>query len=612
MGFERIFKRKVHLRLDASAYDSRAKVENSLDARGFMGHGMLGFVLNEHWTFGFGGSYQSQKLASYRRPVLRTRVWIRPFLSAPYGEGDIMNKPKGLPDYLAVFARRRWWVIVPFLALSSLTVLVALIVPKVYLSETMILIQPRDVPTEFVKDLLSGSTEERLNTIEEMILSRTNLLSIVNEFNNRLTGYRGLNDDRKYLKLKKRVAIEIAQERSRGKYLPVTNFRISYRDQDPELAQKITMRLATLFMEKDGRTRETQVFGTTRFLQKEWNKVSADMNDSSNKLKSLKERYRYELPTELETNLRTLDRLQIQKTANVEALDRHLTMQMTLERQLSETPPTLVREAGKIESAASAPNNPLVEELRKKEAQYAELRLKATDDHPDVVRARAEVERLKKEIPPADLAPQPQTLTPLSAPTTITSPNPVYQSLTAQLQQIRTEIGIREREKKQIEAEMARYSERVQNTPKVEQDMAAALRANDDLMKQYDELKSKLAQAKLAESLESTQGSQFMVIDPANYPVEPVSPGLPSPGRRRSGHQPVDRHRPRGRRRLPEPGDLDGARSRTAAQRTDPCRNPFDRHATGHLAGVAGKAPRPRPLPSSLPAFTGPVSTSFT
>jgi hypothetical protein len=65
MGFDRTFKRKWHLRLDTSAYDSRAKLENSLDSRGFMGHGMLGFVLNEHWSFGFGGSYQSQRLASY-------------------------------------------------------------------------------------------------------------------------------------------------------------------------------------------------------------------------------------------------------------------------------------------------------------------------------------------------------------------------------------------------------------------------------------------------------------------------------------------------------------------------------------------------------------------
>jgi hypothetical protein len=61
VGFNRTLKRRVQLSLGVSAYDSRAKLENASDYRGFLGHGMLGFVLNEHWEFGFGGSYQSQR-----------------------------------------------------------------------------------------------------------------------------------------------------------------------------------------------------------------------------------------------------------------------------------------------------------------------------------------------------------------------------------------------------------------------------------------------------------------------------------------------------------------------------------------------------------------------
>jgi polysaccharide chain length determinant protein (PEP-CTERM system associated) len=438
-----------------------------------------------------------------------------------------VSKPKGIQDYLAIVVRRRWWVVVPFLALAGLTGLFVLIVPKVYLSETLILIQPRDVPTDFVMDLIAGSTDERLVAIEQTILSRTNLLKILGEFEDRMTGYRGLNDEQKYVKLKKRVALDVSEERRQGRILPTTSFRIRYRDQNPEVAQKVTARLAALFIEQDSRARETQVFGTTEFLQAEVNKVAEQLKQSSDNLKVLKERYRYELPSELDTNLRTLDRLQLQKTANVEALDRHTSMLMTLERQLSETPATVVREAGSVDAAGAPVRNPLVEVLRKREQEYNDLRLKATEDHPDVVRARAEVERLRKEIPPDDLV-SGGTLTPLSPSGTVTVPNPVYQSLTAQISQIRTEIAIREREKIQLEGEMARYTARVQNTPKVEQDMAAVLRADEDLSKQYQDLKSKLEQAKLAGSLESKQkGAQFVVVDPANYPIDPASPKLP-------------------------------------------------------------------------------------
>jgi uncharacterized protein involved in exopolysaccharide biosynthesis len=44
-------------------------------------------------------------------------------------------------------------------------------------------------------------------------------------------------------------------------------------------------------------------------------------------------------------------------------------------------------------------------------------------------------------------------------------------------------------------------------------------------MKQYEDLRRNLAQAKLAESLESRQrGSQFIIADAANFPLVPAKP----------------------------------------------------------------------------------------
>jgi polysaccharide chain length determinant protein (PEP-CTERM system associated) len=433
---------------------------------------------------------------------------------------------KNLHDYMALVVRRRWWVIIPTVALCGLTALITLLFPMRYESQTMIIIQPRDVPSDFVKDLIGGNTDERLSAIEQTILSRTNLLKILNEFESWLPEYRGLNDDRKVIKLKKRIAIEFPSEQRRGVFLPTTNILISYRDQNPELAQKITARLASLFIEQDNRARENKVFGTAEFLEVELKKVAEQLRQSEDVLKALKQRNRYEMPTELETNLRTLDRLQIQKNGNLEALDRYVTLQMNLERQISETPAMVFRaSSGKSDVAGAPAQNPLVESYRKKEQEYKELTLKAKPTHPDVRRLKAELEQLKKDIPPEDLAATENRNTP-DPPAPVAIPNPVYQSLTAQLRQLQTDIEIREKEKKWIEDEMAKYSLRIQNTPRVEQEMMDVTRANAELTKQHEELKTKLEQAQLAGSLESRQkGAQFEIIDPANYPLEPSPPG---------------------------------------------------------------------------------------
>ncbi|HYK87521.1 MAG TPA: hypothetical protein VE398_02035 [Acidobacteriota bacterium] len=433
----------------------------------------------------------------------------------------------GAHDYLAVLVRRKRWFVVTFIALCALTTLLSSRLPKIYVSETMLQIQPREVPTEFVKDLIAGTTDERLSSIEQTILSRTNLLRILSQFDSEMPSYKELNDERRVLKLRGQIQIEFISERVGGRPLPIANIRIAYRDQNPELAQKIAGRLASLFIEQETRAREIQVFGTTEFLTSELNKVGEQLRQSQDRLKSLKEHFRYELPSELDTNLRTLDRLQLQKTGNAEAVDRYMTMQLNLERQISETAPMITRESAPVSvgGAISAPRNPLVDTYKKKDQEYNELLAKSTEKHPDVLRLKAELDQLKKDIPPEDLVVVEKPDTAQAQPVPVYVPNPVYQNLTGQLRQVKTEIEIREREKKWIDAEMARYNERVQNTPHVEQEMAAITRTNDDLTKQHDDLKIKLSQAKLSESLESRQkGGQFAIIDAANFPLEPATP----------------------------------------------------------------------------------------
>jgi polysaccharide chain length determinant protein (PEP-CTERM system associated) len=441
-----------------------------------------------------------------------------------------MNKSrlKNLNDYLALIVRRRWWVIVPTIALCGVSIMIAKLFPSMYASQTMILIQQRDVPTDFVKDLIGGNTDERLTAIEQTILSRTNLLKILGEFEARLQEYQSLNDEKKVQKLRKRIVIDFPSEKRRGVFLPTTNIQIAYRDQSPDLAQKIAARLASLFIEQDNRAREDKVFGTAEFLETELKKVSDQLQQSEDKLKVLKERYRYDLPSELETNLRTLDRLQLEKNGNLEALDRYVTLQMNLERQISETPALISKEAvARSNSAGITPaHNPKVDIYRQKEREYNELTVKAKPTHPDVRRLKAELDQLRKEIPPEDLAASEDkdgAAQPVQAPDMI--PNPVYQSLTAQLRQLKTDIAIRENEKKFIESETAKYNQRIQNTPGVEQEMLEITRTNAELTKQHEDLKIKLEQAKLASSLESRQkGAQFEIIDPANYPLEPSPP----------------------------------------------------------------------------------------
>src|SRR5262249_43825120 len=113
--------------------------------------------------------------------------------------------------------------------------------------------------------------------------------------------------------------------------------------------------------------------------------------------------------------------------------------------------------------------NPLAEEFRKKERAYHELVARYTSKHPDVLRAKGELERLRAEVPPEDLIVVDRSSAAVpSAVAEVGDSNPLYLRLNTQLREIKTEIDIREKERLAIDREIALYSRRVQNTPRAE------------------------------------------------------------------------------------------------------------------------------------------------
>jgi polysaccharide chain length determinant protein (PEP-CTERM system associated) len=432
-------------------------------------------------------------------------------------------------DFLALLVRRKWWIAASFLALSSATALLTYFLPGIFVSEALILVQPRDVPEKFVMDLIAGSTQERLSTIEQTLRSRTNLIQILREFEDRLPEFKALDMDARVERLNSQIQIKFQLEEGRAKEA-LTSFRMSYQNQNPALAQQIASKLTTLFIEQDHRVRENQVFGTTEFLSTELQKVTEQLNASDKQLAELKSSNQFEMPAQLEANLRTLDRLTLQRQSNGEALDRNAALRLNLERQIAETPEVLGQTSLVAPGGGPAPAtalDPRIEEYRKAKSEYEEAAAIFTSKHPQVQSLKARLERLAAQLP-SNAAAGGATVAAAAKDITTTNsivPNPLYQKLVDQLREVKTESEILLKEKTYIESEIQKYSRRVENTPQSEERLADVLRRNATLQKQADELKSKLAEAQLAQSLEGRQkGSQFVVIDSANYPLRPTKP----------------------------------------------------------------------------------------
>lgn len=72
--------------------------------------------------------------------------------------------------------RRRWWVLVPaVLSGAATTVLSYYFLPTQYRSEATIIVVPRRISQEYVRSSVTGHLGERLQQINDMIMSRIRL-----------------------------------------------------------------------------------------------------------------------------------------------------------------------------------------------------------------------------------------------------------------------------------------------------------------------------------------------------------------------------------------------------------------------------------------------------
>ena len=89
---------------------------------------------------------------------------------------------KGPQDYVAILRRRRWHMLLPAAAVFGMAVLVAFVWPPTYRSSATVLIERPEVPPELVQSTVTSFADQRLQTINQRVMTTQNLINIINEW----------------------------------------------------------------------------------------------------------------------------------------------------------------------------------------------------------------------------------------------------------------------------------------------------------------------------------------------------------------------------------------------------------------------------------------------
>jgi polysaccharide chain length determinant protein (PEP-CTERM system associated) len=286
-------------------------------------------------------------------------------------------------------------------------------------------------------------------------------------------------------------------------------FRVSYEGRDPKTTMQVTSTLASMFIEENLKIREQYAEGTTEFLSSELDKAKKALEEQESAVRSFKEAHMGALPEQLDANLRTLDRLQMELQSVNDSLRNAKDRSALLEEQLG---------LGSAQSAIVA--NPVQEELLRLRQELVQLRTIFKENYPDVVIARSRINELEKELAN-------RSATGGQESENLDEIDPAIQNprLYSDLMSVKSQVVNLEKRGADIRKKIKLYAKRVEVIPANEQKLADLQRDHKISLESYQSLLEKKLNARLAENMEKRQkGERFRIIDPANLPEKPFKP----------------------------------------------------------------------------------------
>ena len=304
----------------------------------------------------------------------------------------MLQRELTLQDYIAILQRR--WPIIVVLSIvgCGLGFGVTHFLPKRYTSQTLVLVQQPGVPGDYVKPIVIEDTSARLATMQQEILSRTRLEPIVKQFGLYPNDVNRSSMEDLVGRLRKAVTVTPVEPMAQTQTHGLPGFTVSVVFDEPRLAQQICSAITSMFMEENLQLQQRQAEQTTQFLAKQLDDAKAKLDEQDAKLASFQRHYLGSLPEDETTNINVLQGLNTQLDVVTQAISRAQQDKTFAESALNQQLAAW--------QATQEGHNPQTQEqhLVVLQNQLAELKSKYTDDYPDVIRLKSDIEVLKKQV----------------------------------------------------------------------------------------------------------------------------------------------------------------------------------------------------------------------
>ena len=290
----------------------------------------------------------------------------------------------------------------------------------------------------------------------------------------------------------------------------------------PRIAKNVANFLAESFIEDTLGYRQKQARDTMEFLSKELAKAQALQQEQEKRIANFKEEYTGLLPEQQSINMQMLAQLLQQKERIYSEIKDAENRRIILQQQHNQLVTVgMLTNAPQVTGVAGA--SPLQQELALAKRQYFEKRSYMTEEHPEMI-------ALKKKISKLEQQPQTASFPDSSQPEKQdkagnSGKSSLSYDIEVQLTSVNRKVDEMKVELKKTDGQIALYQERIDKSPKVEQELSIIMSDYDNAKEVNNTLRKKQLDASQINMLEAqSQHDYFKVLEPATVPEKPFSP----------------------------------------------------------------------------------------
>lgn len=414
--------------------------------------------------------------------------------------------------------RRRW--LAAFTAwgvsLAGWTFVASL--PDVYESRSLVYVDTANI----LRPLLQGLAVENdlaaeVKLMQATLLSRPNLTKVLQMTDLHLTAKTSAEMERLLNDVRRRT-----QVRRRGENL----FFISFKDNDPVLARDVVQALLTIFVESNVGQNRRDMETARRFIEQQIVEYEQQLEAAELRLAKFKQENMSLLAGQAGYQVQMED-AETQLAELRQGLRDAELRKNTLEGELKSIPPFFTER----DVQGDGPPSNAVFQMLELDKQLTELLARYTEEHPDVVVVRRQLERARaeyeEELAAVTALPEVPGAASESDEAAVArrTPNPMYDELKIALINQRALIAtLRDRIAAAAE-EFKNLQELATNVPVVEARLTKLNRDYDVLKAKYEQLLNRRESERISRARQAgVEEIQFRITEPPEIPALPVGP----------------------------------------------------------------------------------------